>query len=167
NHVEVQGTRGQAPDSITVVGSVEEAERVTVDNPEMVAYVTQTTLSMDDMRAIIEVLQRRFPKMVGPKKDDICYATQNRQNAVKAIVPNVDLVLVVGDQKSSNANRLVEVAESRGVRAKLVAGAAGIDPSWLEGVVNVGVSAGASTPESVVNEVLDALRSMGHEDVID
>ena len=167
NHVEVQGTLGHAPESIMIVGSVEEAEKIEVKDPNKVAYITQTTLSMDDMRAIIEVLQRRFPRIVGPKKDDICYATQNRQNAVKEVIKGVDLLLVVGDRKSSNANRLVEVARYRGVHAELVPDAQSIHAEWFSGVKNVGVSAGASTPESVVNEVLAALKTLGHDEIVD
>jgi 4-hydroxy-3-methylbut-2-enyl diphosphate reductase len=167
NHVEVQGTLGYAPEAIRVVGSVEEAEKIQVDDPSKLAFITQTTLSMDDMKAIIEVLQRRFPNIVAPKRDDICYATQNRQNAVKEVVKNVDLVLVVGDKKSSNANRLVEVARYRSIPAELIPDAASIQPQWLQGVKNVGVSAGASTPESVVDDVIRALKKMGFGDIID
>ncbi|MBI3456257.1 MAG: 4-hydroxy-3-methylbut-2-enyl diphosphate reductase [Candidatus Rokubacteria bacterium] len=154
DHDEVIGTTGEASDRIVVIDSVEEAERLAVEDPEKVAYLTQTTLSVDDTRAIIDVLRRRFPTIVGPSKDDICYATQNRQAAVKELAREVDLVLVLGAANSSNANRLREVAEAVGTRAHLINDVRDIRPEWLEGVSRVGVTAGASTPEFLVHEVV-------------
>ena len=138
-----------------------------VRDPERLAYVTQTTLSVDDAAAIVEALRRRFPAIVGPKKDDICYATQNRQDAVKALAGSVDLVIVVGSPNSSNSNRLREVAAHRGVPARMVDQAAELDPSWIRGVRRVGVTAGASAPEVLVREVIDRLRSLGAGSVVE
>ena len=157
DHDEVIGTTGEAPERIVVIDSVAEAERLEVENPAKVAYLTQTTLSVDDTRAIIEVLRRRFPGIVGPSRDDICYATQNRQAAVKKLSAEVDLVLVLGAANSSNANRLREVAETHGTRAHLINDVRDIRPEWLEGTDRVGVTAGASTPEFLVREVVDYL----------
>ncbi len=159
DHDEVIGTTGEAPERIVVIASVEEAERLEVENPEKVAYLTQTTLSVDDTRAIVEVLRRRFPGIVGPSKDDICYATQNRQAAVKKLAAGVDLVLVLGAANSSNANRLREVAAALGTRAHLINDVRDIKSEWLEGVTRVGVTAGASTPEFLVREVVAYLSS--------
>ena len=159
DHDEVIGTTGEAPGRIVVIDSVEEAERLAVENPEKVAYLTQTTLSVDDTRAIIEVLRRRFPKIVGPSRDDICYATQNRQAAVKQLAADVDLVLVLGAANSSNANRLREVAEALGTPAHLINDVRDIRAEWLAGVTRVGVTAGASTPEFLVREVVAYLSS--------
>ena len=153
------GTTGEAPDRIVVIASVGEAERLEVENPAKVAYLTQTTLSVDDTRAIVEVLRRRFPAIVGPSKDDICYATQNRQAAVKQLAADVDLVLVLGAANSSNANRLREVAAVVGTRAHLINDVRDIRPEWLDGVSRVGVTAGASTPEFLVREVVEYLSS--------
>ena len=155
DHVEVQGTLGEAPDATLVVSSVAEAEAVAIPDPERVAFITQTTLSMDDCRAILDVLRRRFPAIREPAKDDICYATQNRQNAVQELARRCRVVLVVGAPSSSNANRLVEVARNRGARAYLIESAEDIRPEWLEG--DVGVTAGASTPEEVVRACVDRL----------
>jgi 4-hydroxy-3-methylbut-2-en-1-yl diphosphate reductase len=157
DHDEVIGTTGEAPERIVVIDSVAEAERLEVENPAKVAYLTQTTLSVDDTRAIIEVLRRRFPRIVGPSRDDICYATQNRQAAVKKLAAEVDLVLVLGAANSSNANRLREVAEALGTRAHLINDVRDIRREWLEGIDRVGVTAGASTPEFLVREVVDYL----------
>ena len=157
DHVEVIGTLGEAPEHMLVIGTVEEAQRVDVPDPERVAYLTQTTLSLDDTRAIIEVLRRRFPDLVGPGKEDICYATQNRQNAVQAVVEEADVILVVGSQNSSNSNRLVEVARARGVPAYLVESPAELDPEWLKGAKRIGVTAGASAPEEIVQELVACL----------
>jgi 4-hydroxy-3-methylbut-2-enyl diphosphate reductase len=157
DHDEVIGTTGEAPERIVVVASVEEAARLEVEDPEKVAYLTQTTLSVDDTRAIIDVLRRRFPRIVGPAKDDICYATQNRQAAVKELARDVDLVLVLGAANSSNANRLREVAEALGTPAHLINDVRDIRPEWLVGVGRIGVTAGASTPEFLVREVVDYL----------
>ncbi len=158
DHDEVIGTTGEAPERIVVISTVEEAEQLEVENPDRVAYLTQTTLSVDDTRAIIEVLRRRFPGIVGPSRDDICYATQNRQAAVKKLAAEVDLVLVLGAANSSNANRLREVAEAVGTRAHLINDVRDIRPEWLAGVRRVGVTAGASTPEFLVREVVGFLR---------
>ncbi|MEQ1919364.1 MAG: 4-hydroxy-3-methylbut-2-enyl diphosphate reductase, partial [Elusimicrobiota bacterium] len=136
------------------VGSVEEAEKIQVPNPDKIAYLTQTTLSLDDTREIVAVLKRRFPKLGAPKKDDICYATQNRQNAVKAMVPSVDLLLVLGAPNSSNSNRLVEVALAKGVKSRLIERAADIKDEWLEGVKTLGLTSGASAPEILFQEVV-------------
>ncbi len=155
HHVEVQGTLGEAPESIVVVENVAEAEALTIADPAKVAYITQTTLSVDDCRAIVDVLKRRFPAIREPAKDDICYATQNRQNAVKELARRCGVLLVVGAPASSNANRLVEVAQQLGARAYLIESAEDIDPAWLAG--DVGVTAGASTPEDVVQACVTRL----------
>jgi len=157
DHDEVIGTLGEAPRRIVVIDSVEEAERLVVEDPEKVAYLTQTTLSVDDTKAVIEVLRHRFPAILGPSRDDICYATQNRQAAVKQLANDVDLVLVLGAANSSNANRLREVAEALGTRARLINDVRDIRPEWLEGCARIGVTAGASTPEFLVREVVDYL----------
>jgi 4-hydroxy-3-methylbut-2-enyl diphosphate reductase len=160
-HVEVEGTLGQAPDRIQLVQTVEDAEHVEVSEPGRVGVLTQTTLSVDDTREILEVLRRRFPEIRTPSKDDICYATQNRQNAVKEIARRSDLVLVVGAPTSSNSNRLVEVARTAGARAELVEDATDVEPRWLAGVQCVGVTAGASAPEELVDGLIARLRELG------
>ena len=160
-HPEVEGTMGQCDGGIHLVESVADVGALAVADPDNLAYVTQTTLSVDDAAAIVEALKRRFPKIVGPKKDDICYATQNRQDAVKVMAPQVDLVIVVGSPNSSNSNRLREVAAHRGVPAHMVDRAEDLDPAWLEGRARVGVTAGASAPEVLVREVLARLKSLG------
>src|SRR6267378_5469209 len=152
-HVEVVGTLGEAPDAIVVVETTEEAARVEVRDPKRVAYITQTTLSMDDLRDIVEVLKARFPAIHEPAKDDICYATQNRQNAVKALAARCRMLLVVGAPTSSNANRLVEVAIAHGARATLIEAPEDIRPEWIDG--DMGLTAGASTPESIVRACID------------
>jgi len=159
NHVEVQGTMGEAPEAMVVVESVEEAEALAIADPEKVAYITQTTLSVDDCRAIVEVLKRRFPAIREPAKDDICYATQNRQNAVRELARRCRVVLVVGAPASSNANRLVEVARHHGARAHLIESAEDIRAEWLDG--DVGVTAGASTPEEIVRACVARLGELG------
>jgi 4-hydroxy-3-methylbut-2-en-1-yl diphosphate reductase len=161
DHDEVIGTLGEAPRRIVVIDSVEEAERLVVEDPEKVAYLTQTTLSVDDTKAVIEVLRRRFPAILGPSRDDICYATQNRQAAVKQLANDVDMVLVLGAANSSNANRLREVAEALGTRARLINDVRDIRPEWLEGCARIGVTAGASTPEFLVREVVEYLGGRG------
>jgi 4-hydroxy-3-methylbut-2-enyl diphosphate reductase len=158
DHVETIGTLGEAPGHMIVVGDVKEAETVVVPNPERIAYLTQTTLSLDDTREIVSVLKRRFPNLVAPKKDDICYATQNRQNAVKAVVPQADLLLVLGAPNSSNSNRLREVALSKGIRSHLIERAADIKDEWMDGVKTLGLTSGASAPEILVQEVLQFCR---------
>ncbi len=160
-HVEVEGTMGEVPGGMWLVSTPEEVETLELKNPDRAAYLTQTTLSVDDTRAVVEALKRRFPKIRGPKKDDICYATTNRQNAVKAIAREADVILVVGAPESSNANRLVEVAEGAGVRSYLVESAADIDASWVAGARRVGLTAGASAPESLVSRVVDRLFELG------
>jgi len=153
-HDETIGTLGEAPDSIRLVGTTEEAEAVEVPDPTRVAYLTQTTLSLDDTREIVEVLKRRFPKLARPAKDDICYATQNRQDSVKAMAPFVDLLLVLGAPNSSNSLRLCEVARDQGVPSHLIERAGDIRPEWLSGVRVLGLTASASAPEILVQEVV-------------
>ncbi|MEK7234114.1 MAG: 4-hydroxy-3-methylbut-2-enyl diphosphate reductase [Elusimicrobiota bacterium] len=154
DHVETIGTLGEAPGHMIVVGNAAEAETIVVPNPDKIAYLTQTTLSLDDTREIVSVLKRRFPKLGAPKKDDICYATQNRQNAVKAMVPTIDLLLVLGAPNSSNSNRLVEVALAKGVKSRLIERAADIEDKWLQDVKTLGLTSGASAPEILFQEVV-------------
>ena len=160
-HPEVEGTLGQYgenPDSdIYLVESVEDVATLEVRNPHALAYVTQTTLSVDDTRSIIDALRAKFPDINGPRKDDICYATQNRQDAVRQLAPKVDVFLVIGSANSSNSNRLRELAQNQGVSAYLIDGAADIDNDWFDGANAIGVTAGASAPEILVQEVLDKL----------
>jgi 4-hydroxy-3-methylbut-2-enyl diphosphate reductase len=160
-HVEVVGTLGHAPERMQLVESVADVERVNVCDPERVAVVTQTTLSVDDTRAIIEAIRQRFPNARTPRKDDICYATQNRQTAVKELARQSDLVLVIGSPASSNANRLVEVARNEGIPARLIEAAGDIDAAWLRDVRAVGLTAGASTPEALVEATIARLQSLG------
>lgn len=164
-HPEVEGTlgqyRGTGGAQSHLVETVDDVARLTPTDPQRLAYVTQTTLSVDDTRAIIEALRARFPAIVGPKKDDICYATQNRQDAVKVLAARCDLVLVVGSANSSNSNRLRELAERQGVTAKLIDGPADIRRDWLEGVQTLGLTAGASAPEDLVAAVIEQLRAWG------
>ncbi len=159
-HPEVEGTMGQVATGIHLVETPEDVAALQVANPELLAYVTQTTLSVDDAATIVNALRARFPNIAGPKKDDICYATQNRQDAVKFMTPYADVVFVVGSKNSSNSNRLREVAELRGVPAYLVDNAAGIDPAWIEGKRRIGVTAGASAPEVLVEEVIARLEAL-------
>ena len=160
-HPEVEGTRGQIDGSVHVLSTVDEVRRLEVADPEQLSYVTQTTLSVDDTREVIEALEQRFPSIVGPDLRDICYATQNRQNAVKVMTSSIDLLLVVGSQNSSNSNRLRELGERSGVPSHLIDGAGQIDPSWFHEGTRIGVTAGASAPESLVQEVLERLRQLG------
>ncbi|MBI5107444.1 MAG: 4-hydroxy-3-methylbut-2-enyl diphosphate reductase [Rhodocyclales bacterium] len=162
-HPEVEGTMGQATGKMYLVENVDDVTRLEIrtGNVPPLAYVTQTTLSVDDARVIVHALTARFPKIVGPRKDDICYATQNRQDAVKALAGQVDRVIVVGSKNSSNSNRLREVAAISGVAAYLVDGADQIDAAWLGGATRVGVTAGASAPEVLVNGVVERLRALG------
>jgi 4-hydroxy-3-methylbut-2-en-1-yl diphosphate reductase len=157
-HDETIGTLGEAPDAIRLVGTREEAETVVVPDPERVAYLTQTTLSLDDTHEIVEVLKRRFPKMVNPAKGDICYATQNRQDAVKAMAPHVDALLVLGAPNSSNSLRLCEVGRANDVPSYLIERAVDIRPEWLANVRVLGLTASASAPEILVQEVVDYAR---------
>ena len=160
-HPEVEGTMGEAPERTVLVQTVADAEAVQVPDPGRVAYLTQTTLSVDETREILAVLRRRFPAIRGPARDDICYATQNRQNAVKELAARCDLVLVVGSPLSSNSKRLAEVAKSCGAEAYRIDSARELDPSWLEGKRAVGVTSGASTPEHLVHELVRALEARG------
>jgi 4-hydroxy-3-methylbut-2-enyl diphosphate reductase len=164
-HDEIIGTMGEVPDHIQLVGSIEEAEKVQVKDPDRVAVTTQTTLGVDDTREILNVLKRRFPKLVAPASDDICYATQNRQEAVKLMAKEADLVLVLGSDNSSNSKRLKEVAEICGARAHLIDDAAEIDPAWMEGVNCVAITAGASAPEYLVQEVIAYFKRLGVEEI--
>jgi 4-hydroxy-3-methylbut-2-en-1-yl diphosphate reductase len=164
-HPEVEGTMGQLDTGVYLVDSVAEVERLAVNDPAKLAYVTQTTLSVDDAAAIVDALRRRFPQIIGPKKDDICYATQNRQDAVKVLSPQVDVVIVVGSPNSSNSNRLREVAANRGVPAYMVDRASQLDPAWISGARRVGITAGASAPEVLVREVIDKLRGLGAQSI--
>jgi len=160
-HEEVVGTMGEVPDRIQLVGSAEEAEQMQVVDPNRVAVTTQTTLGVDDTQEIVDVLKRRFPTLVTPASDDICYATQNRQNAVKIIAKEADVVFVLGSANSSNSRRLKEVAESAGARAYLIEDESEIDPLWLEDAECVGVTAGASAPEYLVQKVVAYFRAIG------
>ncbi len=163
-HAEVEGTLGQIDGRVHLVGSIAEAETVAVADPSRVAYVTQTTLSVDDTRDIIAALTRRFPDIHGPDVKDICYATQNRQAAVRALAAEADLILVIGAHNSSNSNRLREIAEDLGVSAYLIDDARNLDPDWLEGVETVGITAGASAPEILVDELVAKLQDLAHID---
>jgi 4-hydroxy-3-methylbut-2-enyl diphosphate reductase len=164
-HEEVVGTMGEAPESIRLIGSVEEIADLEIDDPTRVAYITQTTLSVDETLVIIAALRERFPQIVGPKRDDICYATQNRQNAVKQLAGEVDLVLVIGSRNSSNSNRLVDVTRELGVPAYLIDDETTIAPAWLEGVETVGITSGASAPEWLVERVISYFRGIGVQQV--
>jgi len=164
-HEEVEGTTGEVRDHIQVVGSVDEAERVEVPDPNRVAVLTQTTLGVDDANQIIDVLRRRFPKLVTPTSDDICYATQNRQTAVKILAKEADVVIVLGSDNSSNSKRLREVAEGAGAHAYLVDDASEIDPTWFEDARCVGVTAGASAPEHLVQEAVAYFQARGFDHV--
>jgi 4-hydroxy-3-methylbut-2-enyl diphosphate reductase len=159
-HVEVEGTLGHAPDRMTLVETPEDVAKLAPADPSKLAVLTQTTLSVDDTRDILDALKARFPEVRLPRKDDICYATQNRQNAVKELIAEADLVLVVGAPESSNSNRLVEIASKAGIAAHLVQTADDIDPEWLDGVDCVGVTAGASAPEVLVEAVVARLREL-------
>jgi 4-hydroxy-3-methylbut-2-enyl diphosphate reductase len=158
DHDEVVGTMGEAPERMFLIAHPEDVDRLRVPDPDKVAYLTQTTLSVDDTRDCIEALRRRFPKIAGPSKDDICYATQNRQAAVKTVAGEVDVLLVIGAANSSNANRLVEVSRVMGTPSHLINDKHDIDPRWLEGVRRVGITAGASTPEFLVTEVVEEVK---------
>ena len=164
-HEEVEGTMGEAPEAIVLVESVADAERLEIEDPHRVAYVTQTTLSVDETREIIAVLQRRFPRLHGPEKEDICYATTNRQQAVKDLLAHVQLLLVVGSANSSNSQRLVEVAQASGVASYLIESRHALEESWLADVETVGVTSGASAPEVLVEGVCDWFRARGIGDI--
>ena len=160
-HPEAEGTMGQADAGMHLVETVDDVARLAVRDPSQLAYVTQTTLSVDDAAANVAALRVRFPDIVGPKKDDICYATKNRQDAVKFLAPQSDVVIVVGSPNSSNSNRLREVAEHMGVPSYMVDSAAQLDPAWIAGRARVGVTAGASAPEVLVQEVVARLKALG------
>jgi 4-hydroxy-3-methylbut-2-enyl diphosphate reductase len=160
-HPEVEGTMGQVDSGIHLIESVDDVARLQVADPQRLAYVTQTTLSVDDCAEVIVALRARFPQVAEPKKQDICYATQNRQDAVKFMAPQCDLVLVIGSPTSSNSNRLREVAAKMGCEAHLIGSAAQLDPAWLAGRKRIGITAGASAPEILVTEVLQKLRALG------
>jgi len=160
-HPEVEGTMGQSAEGMYFVETTGDVARLQVRDPLKLSYVTQTTLSVDDAAAIVGALKERFPAITGPKKDDICYATQNRQDAVKFMSPQCDVVIVVGSANSSNSNRLRELAEKQGASAYLVDGAEHIDPAWLHGKTRIGVTAGASAPEVLVQGVVSRLRELG------
>ena len=164
-HPEVEGTMGQSKGGMYLVETPEDVANLKVANPDKLAYVTQTTLSVDDAARVVEALRARFPNIVGPKKDDICYATQNRQDAVKTLAAECDAVIVVGSPNSSNSNRLREVAENLGVPAYLVDDETGINPQWLEGKTHIGITAGASAPEILVKGVIERLKQLGATEV--
>lgn len=156
-HPEVEGTSGRVKRGVHLVQDVKDVEKLTVPNPDKLAYVTQTTLSVDDTRDIIAALKNRFPTIAGPELRDICYATQNRQNAVRELASQVELVLVVGSANSSNSNRLRDLAAEIGVKAHLIDDAKNLDPAWFDGIASVGITAGASAPEHLVQGVIEAI----------
>jgi 4-hydroxy-3-methylbut-2-enyl diphosphate reductase len=164
-HPEAEGTMGQADHGIHLIETVEDVRELEIASPDKLAYVTQTTLSVDDAVQIVQALKARFPTIRGPKRDDICYATQNRQDAVKFMAPQCDVVIVVGSPNSSNSNRLREVAQNIGAQAYMVSSAADLRPEWIEGKRRVGVTAGASAPEVLVSELIDRLKAMGAQSV--
>jgi 4-hydroxy-3-methylbut-2-enyl diphosphate reductase len=164
-HEEVEGTTGEAPGSIVLVQTTDDADRLEVDDPQKVAFITQTTLSVDETTAIIARLRDRFPAIVGPKSDDICYATTNRQIAVKQLARECELVLVIGSTNSSNSNRLVEVAREHGARSHLIDNAGQVRDEWIDGIETVGITSGASAPEELVAELVGFFRERGAEDV--
>jgi len=157
-HAEVEGTIGQVPAKVHLVQTTDDVARLEVRDPDKLAYITQTTLSVDDTRGIIQALKERFPTIVGPDVRDICYATQNRQQAVRDLVPSVDLLLVVGSRNSSNSNRLCEIGRELGKPSYLIDDAAALQPAWFDGIRSIGLTAGASAPEMLVQGVLDGLR---------
>jgi 4-hydroxy-3-methylbut-2-enyl diphosphate reductase len=164
-HEEVEGTTGEAPDAITLVETIEDVDALEVADPDHVAFITQTTLSVDETAGIIARLRERFPNIVSSKSDDICYATTNRQIAVKQLARECDLVLVIGSTNSSNSNRLVEVAREHGAASHLIDNASQVDEAWLDGVETVGITSGASAPELLVSELVEFFRSRGADDV--
>jgi 4-hydroxy-3-methylbut-2-enyl diphosphate reductase len=166
-HDEVIGTMGEAPNCMILVETPEDVDRLDIGSPDKIAYLTQTTLSVDDANRVISALRRKFPQIANPPKDDICYATQNRQDAVRVLAQRVDLVLVLGSQNSSNSKRLAEIAHSLGPHAHLIDGVEEIEPAWLKQVNSVLVTAGASAPEDVVQEVLEYLRVKHHAEIVE
>jgi 4-hydroxy-3-methylbut-2-enyl diphosphate reductase len=165
DHDEVIGTLGEAPEATILVSTVEDVDRLEVKDPERVSFITQTTLSLDETRDIVARLKERYPKIQGPAAQDICYATENRQLAVKAVVPLCQMLLVVGSQNSSNSRRLVEVCQKIGVPAYLIDDVGEVQPEWLEGVDTVAVTAGASAPENLVEELIGSLQQSGYSDL--
>ena len=159
-HPEVEGTMGQVPGGVLLISTLRDVKELQVKDPEKLAYVTQTTLSVDDTREVIEALKSRFPSIVGPDTRDICYATQNRQKAVRELAEQVDMILVIGAPNSSNSNRLREIAEELGVRSHLIETADQLNPAWLESIGSVGITAGASAPDILVQEVVAKLRAL-------
>ena len=159
-HPEVEGTRGRIDGGVHLVSTAEDVANLNVGDPSKLAYVTQTTLSVDDTRDVIQALQRRFPEIVGPDVRDICYATQNRQHAIRQLAAEVDLILVIGSRNSSNSNRLREIGEEENVPTYLIDDASCIDPGWLDGVAAVGITAGASAPEILIQELVERLRAL-------
>jgi 4-hydroxy-3-methylbut-2-en-1-yl diphosphate reductase len=164
-HEEVEGTMGEAPEDMLLIETEEDVDRLEVENPDKLAYLTQTTLSVDETRTIINRLRARFPNVIGPRTDDICYATTNRQAAVKQMAGHCDLVLVIGSRNSSNSNRLVEVARDHGAASYLIDNADQVEDEWLEDARVVGISSGASAPEQLVQELVDYFRARGTKDV--
>ena len=164
-HEEVEGTMGEAPEHIVLVETEEDVDRLEIDNPDKVAYISQTTLSVDETRAIIGRLRERFPSAVGPRTDDICYATTNRQMAVKQLAAQCDLVLVIGSRNSSNSQRLVDVTRELGTEAHLIDHEGQVEESWLEGKRVLGITSGASAPEDLVQRLIDYFRARGTDDV--
>jgi 4-hydroxy-3-methylbut-2-enyl diphosphate reductase len=164
-HEEVEGTMGEAPENIVLVQTEDDVDRLEIEDPERIAYISQTTLSVDETRAIINRLRRRFPAIVGPRTDDICYATTNRQAAVKQLAAQCDLVLVIGSRNSSNSNRLVEVAREHGADSYLIDSESEVREEWLEGKPVVGITSGASAPESLVQRLVEFFRDRGTSDV--
>lgn len=162
-HDEIAGTSGEAPQRIRIVANAEEARRVHIPDPDKVAVLTQTTLSVDDTREVLEILKNRFPNLLAPAKEDICYATQNRQDAVKQLAREVDLVLVIGSRNSENSNQLCKVARAQGTKSFLVDDHHAIDPAWLLGVRRLGITSGASVPEELVQDAADFFRRQGAE----
>jgi 4-hydroxy-3-methylbut-2-enyl diphosphate reductase len=165
DHDEVIGTLGEAPESTVLVSTVEDVNRLELKDPERVSFITQTTLSLDETKDVVERLRERFPKIQGPAAQDICYATENRQLAVKAVAPLCQILLVVGSQNSSNSRRLVEVCEKTGVPAFLIDDLSEVRPEWLDGVDTVAVTAGASAPENLVQELMESLRNRGFSQI--
>lgn len=164
-HEEVEGTMGEAPDRIVLVEDEADVDALEVDDPEKLAYISQTTLSVDETQSVIVRLKQRFPQIVGPRTDDICYATTNRQAAVKQLAQQCDLVLVIGSRNSSNSNRLVEVAREHGAASHLVDNASEVQEEWLDGAGIVGITSGASAPEELVQELVAFFRARGTDDV--
>ncbi len=160
-HPEIEGTMGRINGKVHLISKAEEVSRLKVGDPHKLAFITQTTLSVDDTKAVIDALRQRFPDIVGPDTKDICYATQNRQRAVRELAQQVDVVLVVGAANSSNSNRLREIAAEQGVKAYLVADAEALDPAWVKSAKSVGITAGASAPEELVQHLIDRLRELG------